>query len=202
MSSEQPPFPPSDPPPLPAAPPAEPPPYRRAADRPAPPADPSKAPLAVPVLGIAAILVAALTLCAGGLRLVRPEGALGVDALGPVFEVALARRAILVSMVLWVVMSVLLAVSGAGLLLTKRWGRTLGLIYGWATVASMSLMIAGSAVFVAPSLDDTDLSPIEVIRAVIAGPSLGCCPLVFALAMLFILHLDRVTAWSTHRSNA
>lgn len=153
----------------------------------------------VPMLGVAAILVAMLTLCAGGLRLVRPEGALGVDALGPVFEVALARRAILVSMVIWVMASLLLAIAGAGLLLGKGWGRTLGLVYAWATVASMSLMIASSAVFVAPSLDDSDLSGLDVLRAALAGPSLGCCPLVFALVLLTVLHHDRVTAWAKHR---
>src|SRR5438128_151248 len=97
----------------------QPPVSRRAADRPAAARDPAKAPIAVPIMGALSVVVAMLTLCAGGLRLVNPEGAVGVSALGPIFEVAIARNAILVSMVTWVLMSVLLAVAGAGLLLAR-----------------------------------------------------------------------------------
>ena len=152
------------------------------------------------MMGAIALLVAMLTLCAGGLRLVRPEGAVGIDALGPVFEVDTARRAILVSMILWVVLSVILAAAGGGLLLARAWGRTLGLVWAWASVGLMSLMIAGNAVFVAPSLDDSDLSGLDVMWAILAGPSLGCCPILFSLVLLAVLHHDRVTEWARYSS--
>lgn len=174
----------------------QPPVSRRAADRPLS-RDPTKAPIAVPIMGALSVIVAMLTLCAGGLRLVNPEGAVGVTALGPIFEVALARNAILVSMVTWVVMSILLAVAGAGLLLVRPWGRTLGLVYAWTSVAAMALMIAGNAVLLAPSLDGSDVGGSDVFWAVLAGPSLGCCPLVFALTLIVALHHEAVGLWAS-----
>lgn len=146
-------------------------------------------------MGAVAVVVSMLTLCAGGLRVVSPEGAVG-GALGPIFEVQLARNAILVSMVTWIAMSIVLAVAGAGLLLAKPWGRTLGLVYAWSSVGAMALMIAGNAVFLAPSLDGSDVGGVDVFWAVIAGPSLGCCPLAFALAMLVTLHHEAVGIWA------
>src|SRR5262245_5531901 len=107
MSSE-PPVPPSPPPPDPPTSPTIASVQRRAADRPPPARDPSKPPSVVPILGGISVIVAMLTLCAGGLRLVKPEGALGVDALGPIFEVSLARNAILFSMIVWLLMSLVL----------------------------------------------------------------------------------------------
>lgn len=200
MSSELPPDspPPSEEPPTATSTVLAPPVSRRAADRPAPPRDPSKAPVAVPVMGAAAIVVAMLTLCAGGLRLVNPEGAIGA-ALGPIFEVSVAKNAILVAMVTWILMSILLAVAGAGLLLTRPWGRTLGLVYAWASVLAMAVMIAGNAIFLAPSLDNSDVAGSDVFWAVIAGPSVGCCPLAFALVMLVALHHEAVGAWARHQ---
>jgi len=156
--------------------------------------------MAVPIMGALSVLVAMLTLCAGGLRLVNPEGAVGGSALGPIFEVAVARNAILVSMVTWVAMSIVLAIAGAGLLLTRPWGRTLGLIYAWASVGAMALMIAGNAVLLAPSLDGSDVNGIDVFWAVIAGPSLGCCPLVFALTLIVSLHHDAVSDWARFKT--
>lgn len=156
--------------------------------------------MSVPVMGAAAIIVSMLTLCAGGLRLVNPEGAVG-GALGPIFEVQLARNAILISMVTWVATSILLAVAGAGMLLTRPWGRTLGLVYAWTSVAAMALMIIGNAVFLAPSLDGSDVAGVDVFWAVIAGPSLGCCPLLFALAMIVTLHHEAVGAWAWAAKN-
>ena len=215
MSTEDPPDPPTTPPPdapdesapqrraadrpPPTPDPAQ---QRRAVDRPPPPPDPSKAPVAVPVMGGLSVIVAMLTLCAGGLRLVKPEGAVGPEALGPIFEVALARNAIVVSMITWVTLSFLLAVAGGGLLLARPWGRLLGLVYAWTSVGVMALMIAGNAAFVAPSLDQTDVTGIDVFRAVLAGPSLGCCPIAFSLSLIVALHHDAVGKWAALRKRA
>lgn len=201
MSSELPPdVPPEEKPTATSTSPVVPPPVsRRAADRPAPiTRDPSKAPAAVPVMGAISIVVAMLTMCAGGLRVVNPESAIG-GALGPIFEVAAAKNAILISMVTWIVMAIVLAVAGAGLLLARPWGRTLGLVYAWSSVIAMALMIAGNAFFLAPSLDDSDIAGSDVLWAVIAGPSVGCCPITFAFAMIIALHHEAVGAWARYQ---
>lgn len=154
-----------------------------------------KPPLGVTILGLVAIAAAMLTLCGGGIRFVSPEGAIGEELLAPVFEVAAARTLYYSSVFVWMLLAVLLAVTGGGLLSGQRWARRVGLVYAWITLAAV-VAITVLHLGVVPSLDEAGLNAMETMGVVLAAAMTGCCPTVLSLAMLAVLHHDRVAAWA------
>ncbi len=157
---------------------------------------PAAVPTAVPILGAVSMLFAMLTICGGGVRFVRPETVLGADAISPVFDIAAARTAFYLGVVSWMAVGVLLAVAGAGLLLGRRWGRTLGLVWAWIDVAVAVLLMFHSVAVVAPALDESHLSYVEIFWTALTGPLAGCCPTVWAIVLLAALYGDSITAWA------
>lgn len=155
-----------------------------------------KPPAAVPVLGVAAVIVAMLTLCGGGLRMINPDGVIGAAALEPAFEAAAARNLFYVSIGVWMLLAVALAVAGGALLAGLRWGRWLALVYAWTAVVSAIVVTVLGVAFAMPALDESGLTTVEAMRTVLAGPLTGCCPVVFAIVLLGFLYNDAVAAWA------
>lgn len=159
-------------------------------------AAPAKPPAAVPVLGVVAVIVAMLTLCGGGLRMVSPDGILGAAGFDPAFDAGAARTLFYVSIGFWILLSIALAAAGGALLAGRRWGRTLALAYAWTAVLAAIVLTVLNVVFAMPALDESGLTSLEAAKTVLAGPLTGCCPVVFAIVSLGVLYNDAVAAWA------
>lgn len=156
----------------------------------------SKPPGSVAILGALCLLFAMLALCAGGVRFVRPENALGADVISGVFDVAAARNAFYLGVIAWMVLGVLLAVAGAGLLLGLRWARTVALVWAWSDIAVVILLMLYNLVVVVPALDESELLFVQIFWTAASGPMTGCCPTMWALVLLAALYTDGITLWA------
>ncbi len=156
----------------------------------------------MPWLGAASLSVAFLSLCAGGLRVVRPEAILGEAALEAVLERPIARAVFYGSLAVWMAIAIAVGASGTGLLLSQPWGRRVGLVAAWSSVVAFVAVVGANLAAVLPSLDASSLSLPEVAGLLAAGPSSGCCPVLFSLAMIAALHHEKVTAWARPRTDS
>ncbi len=151
-------------------------------------------PTSVTVFGVLNLVFGVLGLCGVGFALV----SLGMNAPGtnPVYDLMRASPILLywtyASSVLGAIFTVILIVSGIGLLMDKGWGRLLGLAYAGFTILFGLLGLVVNAVFLFPGLLElADSSSPEVmggaIGGMVGGFAGGCLGLIYPVVLIVFM---------------
>lgn len=153
-----------------------------------------KTPVPEIVAGVLSILVGLVSLCGGGIRLMRPEAGVAPEAFDPAFESGSLQAIFYGSVGLWILLSLLLVVAGALQLTGSRLARLLGLIYGWGCVGTAIVVMLLYAAKVVPLLSEQSLDAVDIVRVALAAPVTGCCPTLWAVFLLGFLYARPVPA--------
>lgn len=155
-----------------------------------------KTPVAVPISGVLTLLVGLVSLCGGALRLIAPENGVAADVFTDVFSTPGLRGTFYFSMTIWIALAFLAVFAGGGLTAGWRPARRLAAIWAWAAIAADLGIAILYAVSVVPALNEAAVAGPDLAKLVLAGTAGGCCPTVWALALLAIVHNTTIVEWS------
>lgn len=156
----------------------------------------SSPPTVVRVLGALAIPVAALSVCAASFRMIEPEVGLPAGAADKLMDDALITGVVMVCLALLVLAGIALAAAGVGLLLGKRWGRRIGLIWAWSTLGVEVVALIASAVAVGARAGVSEITRTDAVATAFSVPGTGGCAVLFALVVLLGLMHESVREWA------
>ena len=146
-----------------------------------------KQPTAITVCGVVSILIGAISLCGGGIRALHPENGVAPEIFSDAFESGSVRTIFYGSIISWLILFIVLIVAGSLMIAGKRAGRTIGLVWGYSTVAVAMAMMILFAIRLVPALSDELVTAADVMRLAISAPATGCCPTIWAVVLLGIL---------------
>ncbi len=140
------------------------------------------------VLGALSVAVGLVSLCGGGIRVLRPEAGVAPELFDAAFQSRGFYLVFYFSVALWIGLAALLVVAGAAMLTGARLARTLNLVYAWASAGAAVLVLLLYAIEVVPALSDASLEVADFVRLAFAAPATGCCPTFWALILLIRLY--------------
>lgn len=158
--------------------------------------NPSAAPTAVRVFGALALIIAALSLCAASYRMIEPEVGLPTGAADKLMADGLVAAVVMICLGLLVAASALLAAAAIGMLLGKRWGRRLGLIWAWSELGVQAVALIASALAVGARAGAAEITRADAVAAAFSVPGTGGCASFFALILLLGLLHSAVREWA------
>lgn len=156
----------------------------------------NKPPTAIPVLGVFAVVVAAVSLCAAAWRMIQPESGLPVAAADRLLEDQVVYVFIVVGLAVLSVVSIVLVVAAVGLILGKYWGRTLALFWCWGTLGIEAANVIIHAILIGGRAGNAEIGAPYAVLSALSVPTTGCCVSLFALIALVVLYHDRIRAWA------
>ena len=150
--------------------------------------DAKKTPVPELIVGFLCVAVGLISLCGGGIRLLRPEAGVAPENFNPAFQSGALQVIFYGSVSLWLLLSAVLVVCGALMVIASPAARVLGLVFSWASVATAIVVMILYAAKVVPILSEQSLDAADILRVALAAPITGCCPTLWAVFLLGFLY--------------